>query len=53
MHECPWCGMVCDCDGEDTWLNAPMDCQCDCGGPDGPDYSDGDEWGGEEDDGSL
>jgi hypothetical protein len=30
MHDCPECGMACDCDGEDTWLNAPPDCQCDC-----------------------
>lgn len=22
--------MVCDCDGEDTWLDAPRDCSCDC-----------------------
>lgn len=34
MHECPWCGQACDCDGEDTWLEAPIDCTCECGGPD-------------------
>lgn len=34
MHECPWCGQECDCDGEDTWLEAPDDCTCGCGGPD-------------------
>lgn len=34
MHECPFCGQACDCDGEDTWLNAPIDCQCSCGGED-------------------
>lgn len=33
MHECPWCGQVCDCDVEDTWLEAPDDCMCGCGGP--------------------
>lgn len=26
MHDCPWCGMACDCDGEDTWLEPPYDC---------------------------
>lgn len=25
MHECPDCGMACDCDGEDTWLEG-ADC---------------------------
>lgn len=30
MHECPWCGQACDCDGEDTWLNPPEDCRCPC-----------------------
>lgn len=29
MHDCPKCGMACDCDGEDTWLNAPDNCACD------------------------
>lgn len=48
MHECPWCGMACDCDGEDTWLDAPLYCQC-C--PDGDidedEESGEDEWDGE------
>lgn len=27
MHECPFCGEVCDCDIEDTWNEeAPTDC---------------------------
>ena len=26
MHECPICGMDCDCDGEDVWQEAPADC---------------------------
>lgn len=25
MHECPWCGQACDCDGEDTWVDT-LDC---------------------------
>jgi len=28
MHECPICGCACDCDGDDTWLDAPDDCEC-------------------------
>jgi len=34
MHDCPVCQGACDCDGEDTWLNAPPDC----------DHCDGDEY---------
>ena len=30
MHECPNCNQVCDCDGDDLWRTAPMNCQCDC-----------------------
>ena len=30
MHECPFCGRVCDCDMEDTWLDPPDDCTCSC-----------------------
>jgi hypothetical protein len=27
MHECPFCGQVCDCDMDDTWgLSVPDDC---------------------------
>jgi uncharacterized heparinase superfamily protein len=27
MHECPFCGYVCDCDMDDTWdLPIPDDC---------------------------
>jgi hypothetical protein len=40
MHDCPNCGQACDCDGEDTWLNAPPDCTC-C---DGMDYEDDDDY---------
>jgi hypothetical protein len=32
MHDCPRCGQACDCDLEDTWLEAPVDCICDCEG---------------------
>jgi hypothetical protein len=32
MHDCPRCGQACDCDLEDTWLDAPIDCICDCEG---------------------
>ncbi len=27
MHDCPWCGQACDCDGEDTWMYPPIGCQ--------------------------
>lgn len=30
MHECPYCGMACYCDGEDHGQPAPPDCACDC-----------------------
>jgi len=31
MHECPFCGYVCDCDLDDTWgLPVPDDCQHVC-----------------------
>lgn len=30
MHECPECGQACDCDMEDTWLNAPFFCTHQC-----------------------
>lgn len=41
MHECPDCGMVCDCDGEDTWNPPPPDCRCalvDCETSDDAEY---------------
>jgi hypothetical protein len=28
MHECPSCGIVCDCDGEDTWMSWPGNADC-------------------------
>lgn len=28
MHDCYFCGCVCDCDGEDMWNQAPADCRC-------------------------
>lgn len=42
MHECPFCGNQCDCDGEDHGQPAPDDCQCPCAvdGPDEPDEAD-------------
>jgi hypothetical protein len=30
MHECRQCLMVCDCDGDDTWLNPPRNCRHEC-----------------------
>lgn len=31
MHECPDCGQVCDCDGEDVWNDAAAwDCRHNC-----------------------
>ncbi len=30
MHECPWCGMECDCDGEDLSQPAPEECSHEC-----------------------
>ncbi len=30
MHECPMCGAVCDCDGEDTWFSFYPECEHDC-----------------------
>lgn len=29
MHECPECMQACDCDGDDTWMDAPDNCSCD------------------------
>lgn len=48
MHDCPDCGMACDCDGEDTWHDwdsqEVSECCCDCF-DDGEDYYD-DEYDG-------
>lgn len=46
MHECPSCGFDCDCDGEDTWNEAPVRCRCQC-----EDLYDepSDPWGDEQD----
>ena len=30
MHECPNCCQDCDCDGEDMWRDAPIDCDHEC-----------------------
>lgn len=31
MHECPICGYMCDCDGEDLFYSLPPeDCSCSC-----------------------
>ena len=31
MHECPFCGQMCDCDGEDLFMNIiPDDHWCSC-----------------------
>jgi hypothetical protein len=40
MHNCPECGMACDCDGEDTWIDSrATDCTHEC--EDNDDYTDG------------
>jgi hypothetical protein len=26
MHECPDCGLVCDCDGQNTWFAKVLEC---------------------------
>lgn len=48
MHECPDCGEVCDCFGEDTWYSWPynMDCehQCEAEREYDDDDFDGQEW---------
>jgi hypothetical protein len=46
MHECPDCGMACDCDGEDTWIDAPDECEHYLMDPEclgNPDYIDPDD----------
>lgn len=30
MHECPECGEVCDCDGEDLWYDDDMQTYINC-----------------------
>lgn len=53
MHECPNCGMACDCDVDDLW-NGDFEgvCHCDCEDEDdiedidGDTYLDGSEWEG-------
>jgi hypothetical protein len=45
MHECPVCGLACDCDGEDTWFDSIECCEHDCG----PD-EDEDDWRPDEED---
>lgn len=31
MHSCPDCGMACDCDGEDIWMDSnALGCVHDC-----------------------
>lgn len=59
MHECPVCGQACDCDGEDTWLDAPLDCDHDCDECDEVGFDDeffdgeleGDDWNPDANDG--
>lgn len=43
MHECPDCGQACDCDGEDTWFEAPDDCTHECEEENDEDYGVEDE----------
>ena len=43
MHEC--CGIVCDCDDEDTWVSWPENQDCDHGcEEEGDDMGDDDEY---------
>lgn len=28
MHQCPVCGIMCYCDGDDSWQDAPPGCDC-------------------------
>lgn len=28
VHECPECGLMCDCDSEDHAQPAPTECEC-------------------------
>jgi hypothetical protein len=30
MHDCPYCGETCDCDGEDLWHDNYYQCSCEC-----------------------
>lgn len=47
MHACPDCGMACDCDGEDTWMDGnALECIHEC------DEEDDSGWYFDEDDGS-
>jgi hypothetical protein len=40
MHDCPECGLVCDCDGEDTWNDAAaQNCTHYCGDDEEQDYN--------------
>lgn len=39
MHDCLFCGMACDCDGEDHCQPAPVDCLCPC-----TDFEDSDDY---------
>lgn len=42
MHECPDCGMACDCDCDDLWSDVPpKDCACLCE----DEQADEDVWG--------
>lgn len=38
MHECPYCGEVCDCDGEDIWWDDVDECSHDCDEPSEEDF---------------
>lgn len=41
MHECPYCGEVCDCDMDDTWdLPIPNDCPHVCKDDEDDDFDD-------------
>jgi hypothetical protein len=44
MHECPDCGQVCDCTGDDTWMDCESDtCEHECDPADLEELGD-DDW---------
>lgn len=40
-HDCPECGEVCFCDGDDTWFDDADDCTHNCEPEEGDDDDDG------------
>lgn len=48
MHDCPSCGDVCDCDGEDHFQQAPATCFHECLPHDHPETEEPDDDGDHE-----